>query len=86
MKLKIKKGDTVEVIAGKNRGSKGVVLELDKKNLKARVQGVRMLTHFDKQDGLVKREGKIDYSNIKLVAAAAAVKKKAAKKKSTATK
>lgn len=84
-KLKINKGATVEVIAGADKGKKGAVLHIDDKKLKVKVQGVNMLTHYDKQEGLVRKEGMIDYSNIKL-SAAAAPKKKAAKKKSTAKK
>lgn len=79
-KLKIKKGASVEVIAGGDKGKTGVVLFVDERKLKVQVQGVRMQTHYDKQEGLVRKEGLIDYSNIKLTAAAP-VKKKAAKKK-----
>ncbi len=77
MKLKIKMGDTVEVVAGADKGRKGVVLELDNKRLKVRVQGAKMQTCYDKQEGMVRREGLMDYSNIKFVTA-----KKAAAKKS----
>jgi len=78
-KLKIKEGDTVEVIAGADKGKKGEVMDLDRRRLKIRVRGVRMQTHFDKEEGQFKKEGLIDYSNVKLVEAAAA--KKTAKKK-----
>ena len=89
MKLKIKKGSTVEVIAGADKGKKGNVLELDKKNLRIKVAGVRVQTHYDRKEGLKKLEGFFDYSNVKLVKQAeAVVKKKAAKKvaKKAATK
>ena len=81
MKLKIKKGDSVEVIAGADRGKRGAVLEIKKNPLKLRVQGVRMQTHFEK-DGRSQKEGLIDYSNVKLVAAKAEAGSKA-KAKST---
>lgn len=82
MKLQIKKGDTVQIIAGNDKGKKGSVLTIDKKNLKLRVSGAKLMTHFDKENGPQKREGEMDYSNVKFVSAAAtkAVKKKAAKK------
>ncbi len=86
-KLKIKKGATVEVIAGADKGKKGAVLAVDAKKLKIKVQGVRIATHFDKKDGLKKLEAFIDYSNVKLVdapVAKAAGKKSAAKKKTSA--
>lgn len=81
MKLQIKKGDMVQIIAGNDKGKKGSILTIDKKKLKVRVSGAKMLTHFDKENGPQKREGEIDYSNVKFVSAAAkGTKKKAAKK------
>lgn len=85
MKLKIKKGATVQVISGSDKGKKGSVLSVDAVNMKIQVQGVKVETHYDKKDGLLKKEGFIDYSNVKLVEAAAAKKatsKKTAKSKS----
>ena len=67
MKLKIGKGDTVEVIAGKDKGRKGAVLSLDKKRLRIKVQGVFMQTHYSREDGMQTHEGFVDYSNVKLV-------------------
>ena len=68
-KLKIKKGDTVEVIAGADKGKKGAVLELDSAALKVKVQGVRLQTHFDREEGQFQKEGFIDYSNVKFKSA-----------------
>ena len=82
MKLKIKKGSTVEVIAGADKGKRGSVVEIDPKKLRVKVQGVRILTHFDKKDGILKKESFIDYSNVKLIEAAA--KKESTKKKAAA--
>lgn len=82
MKLKIKKGDEVQVIAGSEKGRKGPVLELDPRKLKIRVKGVRVQTRHDKKEGILKREGFIDYSNVKLIqAASAAAKPEKSKKK-----
>lgn len=67
MKLKIKKGATVEVTAGSDKGKKGTVVALDKKALKIKVSGVKLMTHFDRKDGLTKKEGFINYSNVALV-------------------
>ena len=82
MKLKIKKGATVQVISGSDKGKSGKVLEIKTEPLKVKVQGVKVQTHFDKKEGLLKKEGFIDYSNVKLVAASEKVTKKKAKKKS----
>jgi large subunit ribosomal protein L24 len=87
MKLKIKKGATVQVIAGAEKGKKGAVLEINPGKMAARVQGVRMQTHFEKKDGIQVREGYIHYSNLKLVEAAAAkAKTTKARSKSGASK
>ncbi len=71
MKLKIKKGDEALVISGSEKGKKAKVLEMDTLKLKARLQGVRVQTHFDKKEGIQKKEGWIDYSNIRLLSSAA---------------
>ena len=70
MKLKIKKGDEALVIAGAEKGKKSKVLEIDVRKLKVRLQGVRVQTHFDKKEGIQKKEGWIDYSNVCLVSSA----------------
>ena len=66
MKLKIKKGDSVEVIAGSEKGKKAKILEIDSRRLKVRLEGVKFQTHFDKKEGIQKKEAWIDYSNIRL--------------------
>lgn len=86
IKLSIKKGDTIQVISGSQKGTKAAVLEVDRKNLRVKAQGVRMQTHYSRQDGIQTREGYIDYSNVKLVQGAAATEAKApakAKKKTS---
>lgn len=82
MKLKIRKGDTVQVLTGGDKGKKGAVLEIKPSALKIKVEGVKVQTHYDKKDGLLKKEGFIDFSNVKLVEKA--VKEKKAAKKSSA--
>lgn len=85
MNLKIRKGDTVQVISGQDKGKKGTVIEVKPTALKIKIQGVKVQTHYDKKDGLLKKEGFIDYSNVKLVETATkekkATKKTAAKSK-----
>ena len=85
-KLKIKKGATVQVLAGADKGKKGAVIEVNAKALKIKVQGVKVQTHYDKKDGLKKLEGYIDYSNVKLIEAAPAAKEKKAPAKKKAAK
>jgi len=45
---KIKKGDTVKVIAGKDKEKEGKVLSVDAKNNKVVVEGVNMVTKHSK--------------------------------------
>ena len=87
-KLKIRKGATVEVIAGQDKGKKGTVLAVDSNKMKIKVQGVKVMSHFDKKDGMKQIEGFFDYSNVKLLDAPAAAKggKKATSKKKAASK
>lgn len=83
MKLKIGVGSTVQVIAGSEKGKKGSVMAIDSTKLRIKVQGVKMQTHYSKEDGISQREGFIDYSNVKLLEAAkksGKSAKKAAKK------
>lgn len=84
MKLKIKKGDMVECIAGSEKGKRGNVLEVDAKGLRIKVQNLKMMTHFDRKEGILKKEGFLDYSNVKLIEKVKAAKTKK-KKQAQAT-
>ena len=69
--MKIKKGDTVKVIAGKDKDKEGKVLAV--KDGKVLVEGVNMVTKHTKpsaanqQGGIVNKEAPIDASNVMLV-------------------
>ena len=71
--LKIKKGDTVKVIAGKDNGKEGKVVSVDQKTGKVVVEGVNMITKHAKPSaanpngGIVQKEAPIDISNVMLV-------------------
>ena len=73
IKLKIKTGDTVRVIAGDHKGSEGKVLRVLRDKNKAIVEGVNMVSKHTKpsatnpQGGIVKKEAAIQISNIQLV-------------------
>ena len=70
---KIKKGDTVKVITGKDKDKEGKVLSVDAKNGKVVVEGVNMVTKHMKPSpanqngGRVEMEAPIDASNVMLV-------------------
>jgi large subunit ribosomal protein L24 len=71
--IKIKKGDLVRVIAGKDKDKEGKVTSIDAKNNKAIVEGINMVTKHSKPSaqnqngGIVHQEAPIDISNIMLV-------------------
>ncbi len=71
--LKIKKGDTVKVIAGKDNGKEGKVLSVDAKGGKVTVEGVGIITKHTKPSaanqngGIIQKEAPIDISNVMYV-------------------
>ena len=73
IKLKIKSGDTVRVIAGDHKGSEGKVVRVLREKNKAIVEGVNMVSKHTKpsaknpQGGIVKKEAPIHISNLALV-------------------
>lgn len=73
MKLKIKSGDIVKVIAGDHKGSEGKVLRVDREKNRAVVEGVNFISKHTKpsaqnpQGGIVKKEAPIHISNLSLI-------------------
>lgn len=72
-KLHIKKGDTVQVLAGVDLGKKGRVLEIVRKTDRAIVEGVNIIKKHTKPNtehpngGIVEKEAPIHISNLMLV-------------------
>ena len=72
-KMHIKKGDTVYVLAGEDKGKTGRVLAVQREKDRAIVEGVNMVTKATKpsaqhpQGGLIKKEAPIHTSNLNLV-------------------
>lgn len=72
-KLHIKVGDTVKIISGEAKGREGTVLTIDRKKMRATVQGVNIIKKHakpsaaDPQGGIVEKEGSIHISNLMLV-------------------
>ncbi len=73
MKLKIKKNDTVVVLAGEDKGKTGKVQKVLVEKNRAIVEGVNMVTKSTKpsakhpQGGFVKEEAPIHISNLSLI-------------------
>ena len=71
MALRIRKGDKVVVLSGRDKGKSGEVLGVFPREDKALVQGVNMVTRASKADargsgGITRKESKIHLSNIAL--------------------
>ena len=68
--MKIKKGDTVKVIAGKDKDKEGKVIMVDHKKGRVVVEGVNMVSKHTKagganqNGGIVSKEASIDVSNV----------------------
>ena len=74
--LKVRKGDTVQVISGKDRGGKGKVIETDPEKNRILVEGVNRIrkhtkvtqsTRGAKTGGIVTQEAPIHVSNVMVV-------------------
>lgn len=80
MKFHVKKNDEVLVIAGDDKGKKGRVIEVDRKNSRVIVDGVNLNSKHTKPNaknpngGIIKTPGSIHISNVKLVSATKAAK------------
>ncbi len=68
--MKIKKGDMVKVIAGKDKDKEGKVIAVDRKKNKLLIEGINMVTKHAKpsmtnqQGGIIHQEAPIDASNV----------------------
>ncbi|AWW30029.1 50S ribosomal protein L24 [Echinicola strongylocentroti] len=72
-KLHIKRGDTVKVLSGDDKGKSGKILSVDLEKRKAIVEGLNMVTKHVKptaanpQGGIEKKEAAIHISNLMLI-------------------
>jgi len=71
--VRIKRGDTVEVIQGKERGKRGKVLRVDKEKGRVVVERVNFMkrhvrpTQENPQGGVIEREGGVHISDVQIV-------------------
>ncbi|MEG0961819.1 MAG: 50S ribosomal protein L24 [Lachnospiraceae bacterium] len=71
--MKIKKGDLVKIIAGKDKDKEGKIITVNRKNNTVLVEGINMVTKHAKpsaanqQGGIIHQEGPIDISNVMYV-------------------
>ena len=81
----IKKGDKVKILSGKDKKKEGEIIEIDRKNNRAKVKGVNIIkkhvkTTKEKKGGIFSKENFIHISNLKLVNEQKKNKKSEAKK------
>ena len=80
----IKKGNKVKILTGKDKNKEGEVIEIDRRNNRAKVKGVNIVkkhvkTTKEKKGGIFPKESFIHISNLKLIDEKAAKKKEAKK-------
>ena len=70
MKLHVKKGDEVVVLAGKEKGKRGKIIAVNPKSSRVIVEGLQMIKRHTRksqerpQGAIVEREGTIHISNV----------------------
>jgi|TARA_B100000745_G_C19788124_1_gene258571 large subunit ribosomal protein L24 len=67
----IKKGDKVKILAGKDKKKDGEIIEIDRKNNRAKVKGVNIIkkhvkTTKEKKGGIISKENFVNISNLSL--------------------
>ena len=71
--MKIKKGDTVQIITGKDRGKAGRIIRVLTSNNRVVVEGLNLIkkhqrpTQENPQGGIVEKEASIHHSNVMLI-------------------
>ena len=68
----IKKGLKVKVLSGKDKNKEGEIIEIDRKNNRAKIKGINIVkkhlkTTKEKKGGIIDKENFIHLSNLKLV-------------------
>ncbi|MDB9739614.1 50S ribosomal protein L24 [Candidatus Pelagibacter sp.] len=81
----IKKGLKVRILTGRDKKKEGEVIEIDRPNNRAKIQGINIVkkhvkTTKEKKGGIISKESFIHISNLKLVDEKAKTKKTEAKK------
>ena len=81
----IKKGMKVKVLSGKDKNKEGEIIEIDRKNNRAKIKGINIVkkhlkTTKEKKGGIVSKESFIHISNLKLLSEKKLKKKDEVKK------
>ncbi len=84
--MDIKKGNKVKIICGKDKNKEGEIIEIDRKNFRAKVKGLNMIkkhvkTTKEKKGGIFEKENFLNLSNLSIISTSKKeIKKKEAKK------
>ena len=84
--MDIKKGNKVKIICGKDKNKEGEIIEIDRKNFRAKVKGLNMIkkhvkTTKEKKGGIFEKENFLNLSNLSLISTSKKeLKKKEVKK------
>ena len=67
----IKKGMKVQILSGKDKNKDGDIIEIDRKNSRAKVKGINIIkkhikTTKEKKGGIISKENFINLSNLKI--------------------
>ena len=81
----IKKGIKVKVLVGKDKNKDGEVIEIDRKNFKAKIKGINLVkkhikTTKEKKGGIISKENFLHISNLAIIDDTKKVKKTEVKK------
>ena len=81
----IKKGEKVKILAGKDRNKNGEVIEIDRKNNRAKVKGINIVkkhikTTKEKKGGIIEKENFLNMSNLAIADIQKKVEKSGTKK------
>ena len=68
----LKKGNKVKILAGKDKNKNGDIIEIDRRNNRAKVKDINMIkkhikTTKEKKGGIISKENFINISNLVLV-------------------
>ena len=81
----IKKGIKVKILAGKDKKKEGEIIEIDRKNNRAKVKDMNMVkkhvkTTKEKKGGIISKESFINLSNLSIIESSKKTKKEEVKK------
>ena len=84
--MDIKKGNKVKIICGKDKNKEGEIIQIDRKNFRAKVKDLNMIkkhvkTTKEKKGGIFEKENFLNLSNLSIISTGKKeIKKKEAKK------